>query len=1220
MAIEREASFLRQGQTLADLYLADEDRLLAELIVQAGLGEGQRQFIDTDAIDLATQARAGTRRGQIIDQFLQEYGLSTGEGVTLMRLCEALIRTPDALTAYALIRDKIGSGDWAEHAAHSTSPLVNVSTRGLQLSSAWISTTGGVKAKNLAAKLGDAVLRRAVEQAMALMGEHFVLGGSIETAMRKSRQGEKNGSAYSYDMLGEAAHTEHDAQRYFDAYLHAINALASQSHQYVSMSEAPGISVKLSALHPRYEYAQRDRCIPQLVARLRQLAMVAKSAGVGLTIDAEEADRLELSLQIVAHLLQDAALGHWDGLGVVVQAYQRRAREVIAMLVEMANNASRSITVRLVKGAYWDMEIKRAQELGLSSYPVFTRKENTDISYLACARQLLDAGEIIFPQFATHNAHTAAAVMNMAGNRKTYEFQRLHGMGQSLHEALVTKAGVRSRIYAPVGRHKDLLPYLVRRLLENGANSSFVNQLLDPAYPITDIVRDPLGIASENKMAANPAIPTPADLFSGTRRAAAGIDLTQSTIAAAIEPIAQNVEHFDTTSFQAGATGNGEPVSVINPATNSEIGSVYYASREDLLNALAIAKTSVWAGQTIASERAACLNRAADLLEAEQNTFLRLCVAEAGKSYPDVISELREAVDFCRYYANQCCAPAMEQRKALGVVACISPWNFPLAIFIGQVVAALAAGNSVIAKPAEQTPLIAIETVRLLHRAGIPENALHLIIGDGPDLGAQLVASPVVNAVCFTGSTRTAKHIAASLADTGRALTPLIAETGGINAMLIDSTALLEQAVSDVVASAFQSAGQRCSACRVVCVQDDVADDFIRMLAGSMALLSVGDPAYLRTDVGPVVDAAAQSVLRRYIKDKRKVFGVLAQTPILDDAPDGFFVAPIAFEIPEISCLSEEVFGPVLHVYRYQAADLERVINDINTLGYGLTMGLHTRIDDRVDYVAARAEVGNLYVNRNQIGAVVGVQPFGGHGLSGTGPKAGGPHYLKRLSRSVEHTTHTYGSVSAIAEQNLEPDTAIDDNVLQAAKRHFHKARPLDREVIFTSVPFYIRQMATPGALIFGKAVTLPGPTGETNTLTLSGRGVLLCLGGDSPDDLEKQILASLAAGNSVIASVNAQGAERLNAMLSPLHAAGLAEGMVTLVAQETTGTWLNAAIDGVVCDNDQRESVAAHLNRREGPIVPVLSWRDDPERFCVERTLTVNTTAAGGNASLLAM
>jgi RHH-type proline utilization regulon transcriptional repressor/proline dehydrogenase/delta 1-pyrroline-5-carboxylate dehydrogenase len=1122
-----DASPSPRFRALTDVYIADETRLTRHLIATGAWSHSDRKAISADAVAMAANLRRAAQSPSVIDAFLQEYALSSEEGILLMRLAESLIRTPDTATATRLLRDKLLAGQWTEHfgARHV---LVKLGTAGLAFARSWIEITGGVEARHLLARLGDRVMLSAVRQAVGLLGRHFVLGTSIANAAKRARRTQAAGTTLSYDMLGEAALTDADAARYFAAYKRALQYLAETTPDGTGLHDAPALSVKLSALHPRYEYAKHEKCVPVLVARLLDLCTLARQANLGLTIDAEEADRLEVSLLVLDRLLAADETAGWDGLGLAIQAYQRRALPVIDWVDQAAKAHGRTITVRLVKGAYWDSEIKRAQEIGLGSYPVFTRKEHTDISYLACARRLLACGDRIYPQFATHNAHSAAAIAHMAGDRRDLEFQRLYGMSDGLHQMLADERGFRIRTYAPVGRHKDLLPYLVRRLLENGANNSFVNQILDPAIPDADLVSDPITVATAHGFTPHPRIHAPRDHFEGRRLAASGLDLSQSDIAAAAASAPRPVD------VQGFALVNGEPsagpaLTILSPSNRAhKVGMVRQSLESDISLAVEASLASAWPTRP-ASERAAILRQAADALEQDKLDLMALCVAEAGKTWLDADAELREAVDFLHYYANQCERPDMAARTPLGPVACISPWNFPLAIFLGQVSAALAAGNTVLAKPAEQTPLIAYEAIKRLHAAGVPEDALHLLIGDGK-IGAALTAHPSVAGVCFTGSTETAKRIAATLADTGRATLPLIAETGGINAMLIDSTALLEQAVKDVVDSAFQSAGQRCSACRIVCVQEDIADAFNTMLRGAVAELDMGDPADLNSDLGPVIDAEAQARISAHIDALRKRFPVVAEgqsTPSLD----GTFVNPIAFELDQISDLEAEIFGPVLHVVRFKADQFQQIVDEINALGFGLTMGLHTRMDFRIEQLAARAKVGNLYVNRNQIGAVVGVQPFGGHGLSGTGPKAGGPNYLSRLS---------------------------------------HGAAPDDAPELETE---------------------LPGPTGEDNRLTYHPRGRLLCLGGDTADILDKQVERARATGNVPVT---------------------LDQGAVEALA-------LPAGIDGVIADGAMKARAGAALARRDGAILPLLSVEDADTRFWVEKVLTVNTTAAGGNASLLA-
>ena len=1113
-------------QTLADTYLIEEDRLVPLLVKATRLTEQDRAEITANA---ETMIAAIRENGQLsmIDAFLQEYGLSTSEGVILMRLAESLIRTPDFSTAAVLIRDKLDDGDWGAHAGKGAF-LVKTGTSGLRLTRGWIEATGGPDAANLIARLGDQIVHKAIGQAMGILGQHFVLGSTIEAAVKRARDEVDYPATYSYDMLGEAALTHDDAQRYYESYTQALTHLA-KTNTAKDLHDAPGLSVKLSALHPRYEFHRRAECVPALTEKLIELAKLAKSAGLGLTIDAEETDRLEVSLLVFEALLANPELAGWDGLGLAVQSYQRRAIATINWVYDALQRHDRKITLRLVKGAYWDSEIKRAQEMGLESYPVFTRKENTDVSYLACARRLLDLNDRIFPQFATHNAQSAAAILNMIEPSHRFEFQRLHGMSDALHAQLVKERSMRSRTYAPVGQHRDLLPYLVRRLLENGANSSFVNQLLDEAIPPSELAIDPIAKALSHAAFAHPALGAPRDMFAGQRLAAHGVDLTQSTLAREIETLIYTP--ISATGLVNGKASSGTSQTITSPSTGEPVGDVTLSTPEDIDRAAKASAQSNWSDQS-AAERANVLRKAATRLEAEMNAFMLICVNEAGKTWIDAEAEVREAVDFLRYYADQA-EDHSETLKPLGTVGCISPWNFPLAIFLGQVSAALAVGNTVIAKPAEQTPLVAFKAVQLLHECGVPKDALHLVLGDG-QIGAALSAHGSVDAICFTGSTQTAKRIALTLAETGRAHVPLIAETGGINAMIIDSTALLEQAVNDVVASAFQSAGQRCSACRLVLVQADIADAFVTMLKGAMDTLNTSDPMALDTDLGPVIDNEAREKIAAHITQFTSDHAMIGQGP--DTAPKtGHFVRPTAFELPRIDALEDEIFGPVLHVVRYKSGTLNRVLDEVNALGFGLTMGLHTRIDSRIEQVSSKAKVGNLYVNRNQIGAVVGVQPFGGQGLSGTGPKAGGPNYLKRLAQPV------------MAE----------------------------------------------GAFSIPETEILPGPTGEDNQLAYHPRGRLLCLGGDTPDILFLQIERAHATGNTPIYEDGASPAD--------------------LVAM------IDGDIDGVIADGEVRALAADRLCRRDGAILPLISAFDPTERYCVERVVSIDTTAAGGNASLLA-
>ena len=1211
---------------LARYYTKEEADILEEAINTAALSPADREQISTNAEEIINDMRVNLKRLDLVEALLQEYGLSTEEGVVLMRLAEALLRTPDFTTSRILVRDKFANVDWARHAGKSPSALVNQATNGLRLSSFWIKNSGGIAAENLLARLGDTVLLSAVKHTMKLLGEHFVLGRSIKEASENANKLGEACAKQSYDMLGEAAYTKDDAERYFNAYLDAARYLANTNNKQVSINEAPSLSVKLSALHTRYEFAQRERCLPSLFEKIKVLAAIAKDAGFGLTIDAEEADRLETSLLLFQQLLREESLSDWGGLGIVVQAYQRRSLPVLQKLIKETRLTKRYIAVRLVKGAYWDMEIKRAQELGLKSYPVFTRKENTDASYLACARVLLSAQDCCFPQFATHNAHTAAAINHMANDSQQYEFQRLHGMGEELHEILTKRTEKSCRVYAPVGNHKDLLPYLVRRLLENGANSSFVNQILDSTVDSVSLSGDPITKVQENTEKPHPKITEPRSLFQGHRLSALGHDLTQEKVAAKMQKIATSERTYNATSIIDGNHVGEKTISIVNPANNEIItGTVKTIDTNYIDAAVTSAIGSSWRHDMSAQDRANCLSTFADKLEQQFEEFLHLCVHEAGKTLPDAVDEIREAVDFCRYYAFEAQKPRLTSRDPLGVIACISPWNFPLAIFLGQIVASLSVGNTVIAKPAEQTPLIAYRAVKLLQSSGVPADAVQLLIGDGAVLGTALTKHEDVSGICFTGSTATAKRIASNLAETNRATTPFIAETGGINAMIVDSTALLEQAVEDVVTSAFQSAGQRCSACRIVCVQEDIADAFTKMLEGAMQELSVGDQQKLSTDVGPVIDAAAFKGIHTYIESAKTHLKVLAETATNKANGKNQFIAPIAFEITNISDVKKEIFGPVLHMAKFKAGDFEKTISQINALGFGLTIGLHTRIDSRIERMRRQVKIGNLYVNRNQIGAIVGVQPFGGEGLSGTGPKAGGPHYLLQLTKSpaapnyndteegqklqIKNPTQGAENTKQFLENAKKAarawaDGFSSDERIQIVTNAIQKAFP-DTRHDFTRV--------TPDTFI-----QLPGPTGEENTLTLYPRGVLLSFSADTEQILTKQILLALSTGNGLIigeSSATEKSTESLKVLIKELPS-----GLLKLAPFDTAIALIEGDIEGLIVDGALRPQIATLATRRQGPILPLLTAFDEPERFYHERTMTIDKTAAGGNASLLAM
>ncbi|HEX6996843.1 MAG TPA: bifunctional proline dehydrogenase/L-glutamate gamma-semialdehyde dehydrogenase PutA [Gammaproteobacteria bacterium] len=1010
---------------IARHFLADEAATVRSLLDHARVDAATRAAVDRRARALVAAIRERQRGASGLDAFLGEYDLSSSEGVVLMCLAEALLRIPDPLTADRLIADKLGSADWRAHLGESDSLFVNASTWALLLTGRFVRAAAAGEEperllRRLVDRIGDSAVRGALRAAMRILGQQFVMGETIEQALERAARSPEY--LYSFDMLGEAALTAADADGYFAAYRDAIRAIAAQQND-AAVTDAPGVSVKLSALHPRYEYAQAARCVPELAGRLEALAQEAEAAGVQLTVDAEEADRLELSLAVFERVFRSKRLGGYSGLGIAVQAYQKRAPHVIAWLEELARAEQRVIPVRLVKGAYWDTEIKRAQQQGLAGYPVFTRKTNTDVSFLACAKTLLCASPHLYPQFATHNAHTAAWLLEV-GARNRFEFQRLHGMGEELYGELIEQGMERPcRVYAPVGSHRHLLPYLVRRLLENGANTSFVNRLVHAEAPVDAIVADPVSVTEQLDDVTHPRIPLPKDLFAPERVNSYGVNLADGS---ELERLQRALEACRVGEWQAaprveGASRPAEPLAVRDPADRRRIvGRVRYADAATAQQALAVAHEHqpAWDARP-AHERAALLRRAADLFEEDRAELVARCVAETGKTIPDSLAEVREAVDLLRYYAAECerlfaaplrlPGPTGERNelklRGRGVYLCISPWNFPVAIFTGQIAAALAAGNTVLAKPAEQSVLVADRATELLHRAGVPLAALQLLPGDGRAMGEALLPDGRVAGVAFTGSVETAHAINRALAARRGPLASLIAETGGVNAMIVDSSALPEQVVQDAVESAFNSAGQRCSALRLLCLQEETADRVLDMLLGAMRELVIGDPALLATDVGPVIDEDARRTLEAHVESLRD--RVLYRCPVPPEHAEGLFVPPTLIEIEGPAALTTEVFGPILHVCRYRAAHVDALLDAINATGFGLTLGVHSRVDAFAAKVAARMRVGNVYVNRNMIGAQIGVQPFGGMGLSGTGPKAGGPHYLPRFATEQTVTTNT---------------------------------------------------------------------------------------------------------------------------------------------------------------------------------------------------------------------
>ena len=1185
-------------------YLAPEARVIEELIEDADLSATERQAISDKAAALIKKVRHSSTPS-MMENFLAEYGLSTSEGVALMCLAEALLRVPDANTIDELIEDKISHGGWGKHLGHSDSSLVNASTWALLLTGKVVAADDekGLRMtlQGLVKRMGEPLIRTAVAQAMKELGRHFVLGTTIEKASSRARSLEARGYTYSYDMLGEAARTEADARRYHLSYSDAITALAPACTN-ADIRNNPSISVKLSALHARYEISQHDRVMSELVARISSLAILARSANMGFNIDAEEADRLDISLDVIEAVLSNPALKGWDGFGVVVQAFGRRAIHVLDWLYALAQGLDRKIMVRLVKGAYWDTEIKRAQVLGLDDYPVFTRKVSTDVCYIACAKKLLAMTDRIYPQFATHNAHSVAAVLQLAQGEDNFEFQRLHGMGESLYDSVLRDQKCRCRIYAPVGKHQDLLAYLVRRLLENGANSSFVNQIVDTSITPEDIARDPFDqVTGLGKDIANPNIAQPGFIYGEQRRNSKGWDITDIL---QIEQIQQKRETWRNTTWRAGPTlaataSGGDTIEVFNPANKADlVGHVQQASTADIESAIQLASDGFnnWA-KTPVQTRAACLRRLADLYESNAEELFALAAREAGKNWLDAVGEIREAVDFALYYANE--AERVDNiGEARGVIVCISPWNFPLAIFTGQILAALAAGNCVIAKPAEQTSLIAARALGLMHEAGIPKSVIQLLPGTGASVGAALTADPRIAGVCFTGSTITAQHINRNMARHLAADAPLIAETGGLNAMIVDSSALPEQVVRDVLASSFQSAGQRCSALRMLYVQKDVADKLLEMLFGAMDELRVGDPWLLSTDLGPVIDVAAKNKIDKHCDAMAEKGKLLKQVAI---PGQGLFVAPSVIKLNGIDELEEEIFGPVLHVATFEASQIDQVVDAINAKGFGLTLGIHTRIDSRVEQIVKRINAGNIYVNRNQIGAVVGSQPFGGEGLSGTGPKAGGPAYVQRFRK--------------IQAQSLEPgsSTEIDDQQLQKLVADSNKLKTLqNRNEAINQVIETLGLDVKPGYA--AEAHDMPGPTGETNRLSMHPRGLMLCLGPTAGAALN-QAVSALVLGNRVVLI-----ADGISDALAEFKRAGLpvvgVEGLlIPRALSEVTG------FDAVMTLTDSltRQAYRQVLADREGVLIPLISDTSSPERLIIERHLCIDTTAAGGNASLIA-
>lgn len=1180
---------LRRAITAA--YRKAEVDCLAPLLEAATIPAPVSKAIKKTAESLVTSLRSTKRRGGV-EGLVQEYSLSSDEGTALMCLAEALLRIPDEATRDALIRDKISDGDWGSHLGSGRSLFVNAATWGLVVTGKLVGSVNdsglGAALTRLIARAGEPVIRKGVDLAMRLMGEQFVTGETIEDALDRARAKEAQGFRYSYDMLGEAATTADDASRYYRDYEQAIHAIGRASGGR-GIYEGPGISIKLSALHPRYSRFQSERVMTELLPRVRDLALMAKGYDIGFNIDAEEMDRLELSLDLLESLALDADLGGWNGLGFVIQGYGKRCPFVIDWIVDLARRAKRRIMVRLVKGAYWDAEIKRAQTDGLTDFPVYTRKVHTDVAYIACAKKLLAERDAVFPQFATHNAQTLATIFHLAGPEfevGSYEFQCLHGMGEPLYEQVVgaDKLGRPCRIYAPVGTHETLLAYLVRRLLENGANSSFVNRIGDPAVSIEALVADPVALVHTQAEPGAPhdKIAQPAQLYPD-RRNSEGIDLSDE---GALADLTAKLVASTKLKWHAAPTfGSGKEREILNPADHGDVvGTVIEITASEAAAAVSRGASSTWVNEPIAS-RAFILEAAAAAFQARMPLLMGLVMREAGKSAPNAIAEVREAIDFLRYYAMQARTTLRAGQRPLGPIVCISPWNFPLAIFTGQVAAALAAGNPVLAKPAGVTPLIAAEAVRLLHDAGVPRDALQLMTGSG-SLASAMIDAPATAGVLFTGSTQVARLIQGQLASRlsveGRPI-PLIAETGGQNAMIVDSSALAEQVVADVLGSSFDSAGQRCSALRVLCLQEEVADRILEMLKGAMRELRIGTTTALKVDVGPVISAGSMQEITTHIQAMRERGAQIEQLALPSGAEQGTFVPPTIIEIESIGELEHEVFGPVLHVVRFKRENLDELVDAINATGYGLTFGLHTRLDETINRVTGRIKAGNLYVNRNTIGAIVGVQPFGGRGLSGTGPKAGGPLYLGRL----------VSSPPSLELKSPTANPALDEfvNWLEASGE-------LESATI-------ARRYAK--ASMLGVEVELPGPVGERNAWSLHPRGHILMLP-ETKHGLFEQMAAVLATGNH----------GTVEGIALPQ---ALPNAVAKVFSQSCDGSFSAAIVEG---DQNRISAAVAKVAALPGPIVSVHAARKggsmayDCQWLLEEVSISINTTAAGGNASLM--
>lgn len=1242
-------------QKIRDFYRVDENLAVEHILPDAEVNMRARSRAWERARKMVLQIRDDQEGTGVVEALLNEYSLSSAEGVVLMCLAEALLRVPDKKTQDQLISDKLSKGQWSSHLGTSESMFVNASSWGLLLTGGLVNYANqrnqfGILKKTLG-KVGEPVIRKAMNIAMKVMGQQFVMGETIEDAVKRAQEKERKGYVYSYDMLGEGARTQKDADEYFDAYAQAIKVIGKAA-KGKGPRKSPGISVKLSAIHPRYEFTHRERVMAEIPPKLKELCLLAKEFNIGLTVDAEESERLDISLDIIEQVFSDPDLGEWEGFGLAVQSYQKRAMYVIDWLRDLTQTVGRKMMVRLVKGAYWDTEIKNAQKDGLTHFPVFTRKSSTDVSYHACANRLLDYRDTIYPQFATHNAYTAAVIVELAGDDKVgFEFQCLHGMGDSLYDQIVSQENIQCRIYAPVGEHEDLLAYLVRRLLENGANSSFVNAIVDETRPVESLLEDPVEKTQRLKHKYNDQIQMPIALYGNERDNAKGLDITDIN---QITPLKESIDRwFEQHLLSEDQVPEGCHA-VRNPANLKEIiGFHRFDSEQQMADKLTKAHDAFesWS-ETPMSERADLLRRTADILERHMDELIALCIKEAGKVTSDGIDEVREAVDFCRYYAAKAEELAKDDRLApRGVVLCISPWNFPLAIFLGQVAAAIVTGNTVIAKPAEQTSLIALRALELMEYVGLPAGVIQAVIAKGPDVGKILLPDERIKAVMFTGSTVTGNVIAAALAERGGEQVPLIAETGGQNCMIVDSTALPEQVVDDVIASGFQSAGQRCSALRVLFLQEEIADTVTEMLIGALHELSVGDPGYLATDIGPVIDQKALDNLQAHAQDMQDKGKLLYECKLPEN--DGTFFAPKLYQIDDISVLEREVFGPCVHIVRFKAKELEQTVEKINGTGFGLTMGIHTRIDVRAMELIKLSRAGNVYVNRNMIGAIVGVQPFGGRGLSGTGPKAGGPNYLTRLM--LEKSTPR-------AASELSPDAdkafASDEEAQKQASQFMQNARKTEQQWRLTELNTRVssvRQLLATIAKVdiveeladdlnaalaaarsqlmsiekrLKKPKALPGPTGESNMLYLEPRGIVVCFAAKDVtfEYWMLSIVTALATGNVVISVVS----ELFYAEAIEFRDRFIATGAPAEVFQIAKLHHLDALLAeddlaGVVIDSESHRSsyMVQKLAQRTGAILPVITaeyYDNLIQRLLTEKTVSIDTTASGGNTSLMTL